>query len=298
MDSGLGEALSLASAATWAVGVILARQLGAHIPPLALALLKNGMVLMVLLPLALLLHGHAWPTMAAAQWAWVLLSGVLGIAVADTLYFRALNELGAGRMGVIGNLYSPSVLLLGYVFLGERLGGWQWLGFALVALGVLLVARPPSQWRTQPRHGVRGVLIGMLSIALMAIAIVMVKQPLEQHSLIWITVLRLLGAVAGLAVLSRLPALRSLVTFDASQVPWPRLWVAALLGQGVSMLLWLGGYKYTSASIAAILNESASVFLVMLGAWWLREPVGRRAWAGVVLTFTGIACMLSGRVTL
>ncbi|KRG69633.1 hypothetical protein ABB29_09195 [Pseudoxanthomonas dokdonensis] len=288
----------MASAATWAVGVILARQLGAHIPPLALALLKNGMVLMVLLPLALLLHGHAWPTMAAAQWAWVLLSGVLGIAVADTLYFRALNELGAGRMGVIGNLYSPSVLLLGYVFLGERLGGWQWLGFALVALGVLLVARPPSQWRTQPRHGVRGVLIGMLSIALMAIAIVMVKQPLEQHSLIWITVLRLLGAVAGLAVLSRLPALRSLVTFDASQVPWPRLWVAALLGQGVSMLLWLGGYKYTSASIAAILNESASVFLVMLGAWWLREPVGRRAWAGVVLTFTGIACMLSGRVTL
>jgi len=295
--AGIGEVLALGSAATWAVGVILARQLGATIPPLSLNLLKNALVLLALAPLVLLGVDGAWPSLPAGELAVVLLSGVLGIAVADTLYFRALNELGAGRMGIIGNLYSPLVLLLGFVFLDERLAWPQWLGFALVAGGVLLVGRPPGQWQTHPRHALRGVLIGMLAIALMAVAIVMVKRTLETQPLLWITLLRLAGAVAGLALVAALPALRPAFKFDARAVPWPRLLIAAWLGQGLSMVLWLGGYKYTSASVAAILNESASVFVVVLAALWLREPLGRRAYAGVMLTFTGIVCMLLGRAS-
>lgn len=294
---GIGEAMALGSAAAWAVGVILARQLGAHLPPLALNLLKNGLVLAVLAPVAVLMYAGAWPALPARDVAIVLASGIIGIALADTLYFRALNELGAGRMGVIGNLYSPLVLVLGFVFLDERLGGAQWLGFALVAMGVLLVSRPPGEWRTHPQHTARGVLLGLLAIALMAVAIVMVKRTLETQPLLWVTLLRLVGAVAGLVLLAALPAMRKRMHFVPRDVPWHRLVLAALIGQGLSMVLWLGGYKYTSASVAAILNECASVFLVMLAALWLREPLGRRAFTGVLLTFTGIACMLLGRAT-
>lgn len=294
---GIGEALALGSAAAWAVGVILARQLGAHLPPLALNLLKNGLVLAVLAPVALFLFAGQRPVLPTGDLLLVLASGVIGIALADTLYFRALNELGAGRMGVIGNLYSPMVLLLGFVFLDERLGALQWAGFALVALGVLLVSRPPGEWKTHPEHTVRGVLMGMLAIALMAVAVVMVKRILEAQPLLWVTLVRLAGAVAGLLALACLPAMRRRMRFDPARVPWRRLVLAALVGQGLSMVLWLGGYKYTSASVAAILNESASVFLVVLAALWLREPLGRRAFAGVLLTFSGIACMLLGRAT-
>ena len=42
---GLGELFSLLSAAVWAVGVILYRQLGASLPPLQLNLVKNLLVL-------------------------------------------------------------------------------------------------------------------------------------------------------------------------------------------------------------------------------------------------------------
>lgn len=295
---GIGEALALASAATWAVGVILARQLGASLPPLALNLLKNGLVLCVLAPVALLVHAGHWPQLPTGDLLLVLLSGVLGIAIADTLYFRALNELGAARMGIIGNLYSPLVLLMGYVWLQERLGPQQWLGFGLVALGVLLVTRPAGGAGPTPAHTVRGVLIGMAAIALMAVAVVMVKRVLEQQPLLWVTLLRLCGAVAGLAAIAWLPAMRRWVAFTPRAVAWPRLLAAALVGQGLSMLCWLGGYKYTSASVAAVLNESASVFLVVLAALWLREPLGRRGIIGVALTFSGIACMLLGRPSL
>lgn len=289
--------MALGSAAAWAVGVILARQLGAHLPPLTLNLLKNGLVLCVLAPVALLLHAGAWPSMPTRDLLVVLASGVIGIALADTLYFRALNELGAGRMGVIGNLYSPLVLLLGFVFLDERLGGMQWLGFALVAAGVWQVSRRSREPPAQPRHTLRGIAMGLLAIALMAVAIVMVKRTLETQPLLWVTVLRLGGAVAGLLFLALLPSMRQRMRFVPANVAWHRLVLAALVGQGLSMVLWLGGYKFTTASVAAILNESASVFLVVLAALWLREPLGRRAFVGVLLTFSGIACMLLGRAT-
>ncbi len=295
MNIGLGEAMALGSAATWAFGVILARQLGSTLPPATLNLFKNGLVLMVLTPLALISTHGQLPSLTSPQWVLSLISGVMGIAIADTLYFRALNELGAGRMGVVGNLYSPLVLVLGFVFLGERLGAWQWLGFALVAGGVVLVARPPKQWQTHSTHTLRGVVIGLVSIALMAISIVMLKHVLEAQPLLWITLLRLAGAVSGLLLLAAWPRMRRHFRFVAAAVPWPRLVVAALCGQGLSMVLWLGGYKYAPAAVAAILNESASVFLVILGGLWLREPLGRRAVAGVALTFTGIACMLAAR---
>jgi drug/metabolite transporter (DMT)-like permease len=294
---GIGEAMALGSAAAWAVGVILARQLGVHLPPLTLNLLKNGLVLCVLAPVALLLYAGAWPVMPVRDMLIVLASGVIGIALADTLYFRALNELGAGRMGVIGNLYSPLVLLLGFVFLDERLGGMQWLGFALVAGGVLLVSIPARGQAARPQHTLRGILLGLLAIALMAVAIVMVKRTLETQPLLWVTLLRLCGAMAGLLFLASLPPMRQRMRFVPRDVAWHRLVLAALVGQGLSMVLWLGGYKFTSASVAAILNESASVFLVVLAALWLREPMGRRAFVGVLLTFSGIACMLLGRAT-
>jgi drug/metabolite transporter (DMT)-like permease len=143
MIIGLGEALSLGCALTWAVGVIIYKRLGEQLPPLKLCLLKNLIVLALVaatvavlaspLAPALGLRRLPMPAMDASSVVLALASGVIGIAVADTLYLRALNVLGAGRMGVVGNLFSPFVILLSVAFLGEQLGPcsgpaspWSW----------------------------------------------------------------------------------------------------------------------------------------------------------------------------
>ena len=125
---------AIASALAWAVGVMLYRQLGASLPPLQLNFTKNLMVLAMLLPAIPMLHGFEVPTFSTLQLAAAIGSGMLGIGIADTLYFRALNELGAGRMGVLGNFYSPFVIVLSFLFLDERLLPLQLAGFALVSV--------------------------------------------------------------------------------------------------------------------------------------------------------------------
>lgn len=291
MNIGLGEILSIGSAACWALGVIFYKQLGDRLPPVALNLLKNGIVTALMLPTVVVVHGIGIPRFEGWTLALSVLSGILGISVADTLYFKALNTLGAGRIGVLGNLFSPFVILLSFLFLGERLTLLQFGGFGLVMFGVALVNQrrideplPAAQLR-------RGLLIGVAAIALNAAGIVMIKPVLEREPFFWVALLRMLAALLPMLWLAqllpahhRVPPLRS--------IPWRLLIVAAVLGQFVAMLLWLGGYKYTSASVASVLNETASIFILLFAWLLLKEPLGRRKLVGVAFTFCGVAVML------
>jgi len=217
---------------------------------------------------------------------------VLGIGIADTLYFRALNELGAGRMGVLGNFYSPFVIVLSFLFLDERLKPLQFVGFALVSLGVWVAAWPRRGAAPRPAHVVRGFGFALLAIVLMAVAIVLVKRVLEAQPLLWVTGWRMAGALLGMAVIALLRGEARYLAPPTAGMPWARLVLAAFLGQFLAMVLWLAGYKYTQASVAAILNETASVFILVLAAVWLKEPLTRRAAIGVGLTLGGVSVML------
>lgn len=289
---GLGEALAVLSALAWSAGVIIYKRLGETIAPTRLNLLKNVLVLSFLLP-TLFLFGGPLPDMVRSDVLIALGSGAIGIAVADTMYFTALNQLGAARMGILGNFYSPFVILLSFLFLGERLGPLQMVGFVLVSSGVLVVGARSASEPAQRQALRRGLALGIGAIALMALAIVLVKRILETQPLIWIVALRLCGGLAGLLLIfawrrqSPWPA-------AAERVPinWPILLFGAFVGQYLSMLFWLGGYKYTSASVAAILNETTSIFIVLLAAIFLHEALNRRKVLGVMLTVSGVACML------
>jgi len=290
---GIGEACSIGAAISWAGGVIVYKRLGETLSPLTLNLAKNVLVLGMIAPTVLLVHGQQIPALPASAIALSLVSGVLGIALADTLYFRALNTLGAGRMGIVGNFYSPFVIVLSFVLLGERLNGLQLAGFALVSGGVLIVSSHDPHKRLSRAELRRGAMLGVTAVLLMASAIVMVKRILEVQPLLWIVLLRLIGGVVGMLVLFAWRREPLPIPGRGIHLRWPLLVLAAFLGQYVSMVLWMAGYKYTEASVAAVLNETASVFIVLLAALFLREGLDARRLAGVTCTLSGVACMLA-----
>lgn len=295
MSTGFGELCSILSALCWAIGLMFYRQLGATLPPLQLNFLKNLLVLGMLLPAIPLLHGFDVPQFSAWQAFAAIASGVIGIGIADTLYFRALNELGAGRMGVLGNFYSPFVIVLSFLFLDESLSPLQLIGFVLVSLGVWIAAWPRAGSEPRPAHAVRGFGFAMLAIVLMAISIILVKRVLEQQPLLWVTGLRMVGAIAGMAAIAWFRGEFAHLAPPTVGMPWRRLVFAAFIGQFLAMVLWLAGYKYTLASVAAILNETASIFILLLAAIWLKEKLTRRAIIGVGLTLSGVSVMLMVR---
>lgn len=312
MSFGFGEFYSLACALAWAIAVILFKKSGESLPPVGLNLFKNVVGLLLMAVTVLAVSGSAPPELPATVVALALFSGLLGIGAGDTLYFRALNVIGASRMGIAQTLYSPFVIVLSSLFLAERLGLWQLLGVVLVLVGITLVnyAVPStsagdknSSSRTPASRDVvvdarairRGVIHAAASVFLMALGVVIAKPLLERYDFLWIVGLRIAGGTLGLLLLVALRGQTAKVWDSFRTVRhWPHIIAGSIMGTYISMLLWLAGYKYTSASVASVLNEMAAVFILILAAIFLHDRLKRAQLAGAALAISGVLLVVTG----
>jgi len=98
-------------------------------------------VIMVTLALILLATGQfqAPGTVSPRTYLFLLLSG-LATGASWICYFRALKIGEAAKVAPIDKLSVVLVAIFGVIFLGERLSTPNWLGIALIAVGVVLVA--------------------------------------------------------------------------------------------------------------------------------------------------------------
>jgi len=293
MAIGWGEFYALASAFCWALAIIFFRRCGDALPPFELNLFKNFLGFLLILPTLALVEGLTLPEYSLTEAGIAIVSGFLGIAVADTWYLRALSLMGASRTGIVASLLSPFVILLSFLFLGETLHGWQLVGFALVMSGILMVTWRQNSRDVDAAHLGRGVFYGIGAVFLMAVGVVMVKEILETRSFFWTTGLRLAGGLSGMLFYMVLRG-RTAVVVERfkNPLPWKYIVPASILGAYVSMMMWLAGYKLIPASEASVLNETANAWIVFLAWLMLGETIGYRKVAGILLTSIGVIVML------
>jgi len=290
---GWGEFFALSSALSWALAVILFRKAGDALPAFELNLFKNGLGFALVFPTLLLVEGLHVPDFPLEEIGLALLSGYIGIAVADTWYLRALHMMGASRTGIAASLLSPFVILLSVLFLGESLRSWQIAGFVLVMAGILLVNWKVHRREVDAEHIRKGVIYGIGAVFLAAVGIVMVKEILETRSFMWTTQIRLAGGVLGMLVSILLRGRTAgIIQSFRKPLPWKYIVAASVLSTYIAMIMWLAGYKLIPASVASVLNESATAWIVFLAWLMLGESLGMRKLAGLALTSAGVIIML------
>ncbi len=286
----LGEILALLSAAAWAGAVILFRISGKRVSPVPLNLFKNVIALGIFLLVMPALGKPILPAATAGRYGLLLASGILGIAVSDTLFLAALNILGAGLTAIVDCFYSPFIIILSYFFLGERLRGWQIAGVLLIIAAVLTVARKSGEENGHIRRPdlVRGIVLGILAMLFVAVSIVIIKPILPETEVFWATGVRLAGGILGLLVV--LPFHPQRKTFlkpllDLSN--WKAMIPGSILGSFLSLVFWIGGMKFSLASVAAVLNQMNTIFIFILAVVFLKEKATAWKVAAVVMAFVG-----------
>ena len=290
---GWGEIFALSSAVTWALAVILMRRSGETLPAFELNLFKNCFGFLLFIPTILLVDGLKPPVYSTNDLIVVLASGLIGIAVADTWYLKALNLIGASRTGIVSSLFSPFVILLSAVYLGERLLPWQWLGFVFVMAGVLLVTWRANRSVVEVADVKKGVAYAVGAVFMMAVGIVMVKQILETSPFLWTVELRFAGGVAGMFIfiLAR-NQWQSVKQHFLKPQPWGTIILASFFGAYLALLLWMAGYKLVDASVASVLNATNVAFIVFLAWLMLGERINGRKLVGLGLTLGGVIIMM------
>ncbi len=153
---------------------------------------------------------------------------------------------------------------------------------------VLTLSKEGKIEKLDRRDLAAGILYGMLAMFFVALGIVMVKPVLGSVSVFWATFVRIAGGAIALAVL--VPFLRNRRAIIAplfERRNWPALVPAAFFGSYLSLILWMGGMKYAKASVAAVLNQLNTIFIVIIAAIFLKERLTGWKVLAVALALVG-----------
>lgn len=287
---GIGELYALICALCWALAVILFKHAGNSLTAHGLNLTKNLIGFSLLLPTALLFEGLDFPELEATDWMIVIASGYFGVAVADTWFLQALRNLGAGRTAIVASLYSPFVVILSIFFLGEVLLGWQWFGFILVLIGILIVTYQKSYQAIEAKLLLKGSLYAAASVFVTAASVVAMKPILSNDGFFWLVSLRMLAGIIGMLIYLALSQKLVPVVGDLlhKQHKWLTIVGASVFGTYLAILFWLAGFKYADASVASVLNETSNVMIVIFAWLLLKEALTTSKVVGALCTFLGV----------
>jgi drug/metabolite transporter (DMT)-like permease len=290
-----GEIISLATALVWAFAVIMFKKSGESVHPLVLNLFKNVFALILFVPTLMVWRQPFFHPAPVSDYALLILSGALGIGLADTMFFKSLNYLGAGLSAVVDCLYSPFVIILALIFLGEKLTPVQGAGAALIILAIIFVACTGSHKHLSGAELLKGIAWGVASMAVTASAIVIAKPLLDRSPVLWVTLTRLYG---GVLILPFLLVLSADIRANARSVfvihKWRYTIIGSFLGTYIAMLLWITGMKFTQASIASAINQTSNIFIFIFAAVLLKEPLTRQRVLSLLLAISGVFLITFG----
>lgn len=233
----------------------------------------------------------------------IMLSGLLGIFIGDTMLFSAVHRLGPRRTGVLFATNAPMSILLGWLFLGENLSFSQLFACSLVLTGVviaILFGRRNSlhAWEQTKGKLSIGILLA-LGAALGQASGALLSKPalLDGADPIAVSALRVgtgaLALILAYGIFYRHKRPVGAIPFgQLTRVDFMGIATLATIGMviGMSVLVWGVG----NANVGIVTTLSAVVPVLILPGLWLttgqRPALG--AWVGAFFVVAGAALII------
>ena len=137
----VGNLLQLASAVCWGACLTISVRVIRTEGVLGFVTMASLIGTAMLFPLGFLEHGYRdLPAWAPEAWRAIAVLGLISTVVAFLIFFWAVRRFGAGLAAMISYLAPVAALILAFAVLGERALPLQFVGAAVILLGVRLAA--------------------------------------------------------------------------------------------------------------------------------------------------------------
>lgn len=275
-----GSLLALAGAALFSTKAVFVKTLYGSTPVDPLTLLALRMLFAA--PCYLfLLASRPHPRLRWKDWGWMALLGVLGYYLSLLLDFEGLRYVSASLERLLLYLYPSFVLLIGWKFLGTKVGRRQLAAVALCYAGIAAA----TTGETGDLH-VAGMLFILGSAVLYAVYIAGSGRLIPRTGALHFTCYTILFATVA-------------VTVHWLAVPSPEGWHAdgkvfwmsglmAIAGTVLPSLLTAEAVKRAGAGQTAIVSGAGPVCTMFLSAFFLDEAITWQGLAGTALVIAGI----------
>lgn len=297
MNNYLGEIAALATAVCWTVTAMAFESAGKRVGALSLNLIRLVIGLVFLSIYNTIVNGEFFPTATNYQWFWLALSGLIGFVLGDLFLFRAFIMIGARISMLIMALVPPIAALIGWITLGEKLSGVEFLGMGITLSGIVLVMSS----KLEINKGALGkslkmgpFLLGSL-LALggavgQAAGLVLSKKGMQDMDPFSATQIRIMTGVVGFAIVitifkrwkhlfGALKDLRAMKFMTLGSFTGP------FLGVSLSLL----AVQHTDTGIAATLMALTPVMIIPLAIMMKKEKVSAIEIIGALVSVGGVA---------
>ncbi|MGD9099795.1 MAG: DMT family transporter [Anaerolineae bacterium] len=293
----MGEIAALGTALSWSFTSIQFTLAGRRVGSQAVNRTRLVLALLYLSLAHLLLEGELWPIHAEAfRWAWLGVSGVVGLVLGDACLFQSFVLIGPRRAMLLMTLAPVIGALLAWVWLGETL---QPVEIGAVALTIGGVAWVVSERQAAPaqeapagdrRQYTLGVLLGIGGATGQALGLVLSKKGLsDDFSSLSATLIRMLVAVVAiwLFALVQRQAGETLGALRDKKALWFTAG-GAFTGPFVGVWLSMVAVQHAHVGIASALMASSPIALIPLSYWIFDERISPRSVGGTIVALVGV----------
>lgn len=286
----LGIIVALLSAASWAFATVVFDRIGKVVPYVGITFLKG--IFSIILMIVLLIFTGGLYEIGIWEFSFLALSGIIGISVGDSLFFKSLQDLGAKVQVIFFLLGQIFTMILSLLLLGELLSLEQYIGAIILLTGIVVVI-----WGKQENHPnkIRGIVCGLLSILCFSVSAIMVKMAIADVEVVTATFYRMaFGTIftLGFGVMGK-------------QLP---SWVKPLRDKQLLALFILnvfvityGGFllsmvaiKLISVSLVSVLGTTEPIFVLLFAYLINKEKITKQEVIGTIITLVGLFIIING----
>jgi drug/metabolite transporter (DMT)-like permease len=250
--------------------------------------LSNGVNVVILGALAMF---QTWPAWSLPGFVALIAGGIVGAYAGRSSNLKAVRLIGPSRANAFLTANPIVAAIGGWFFLDERLGVQEFMGGALVILGLLWLilsrSSPASEANAPPT---KGYLWAIAAPVFFGSAFVVRKWGLELFP--GAVIGAFIGAVAAFVVVTALDLRggKLVTTVKANFKPFAWWYLAAGIFTTLALLSQFNAFDYLPAWVVGILQGTQGMFTLLLGWIFLRqeERIDRTLIGSILLVMVGV----------
>ncbi|NIO39844.1 MAG: EamA family transporter [Burkholderiales bacterium] len=272
---------------SWAGNWVIGRAMRNDIGPVAMGFWRWFLALALILPFCSNELRAKWHVVRVNWWRLSMLGALGGVAM-NTLVYVGLQHAETTNSALLNSVVPIYIVVISWLFLGERITLRQGVGIMLSVSGVIVIAtrgHPLSLFNITINIGEVWIVFAML---LWAIYTVLLRWRPRELSAIAFLAAMLLCSLPGLLPFYGWELYRR-GSFEMSLPTLATLAYYASVPSVIGYLMWNRGVAQVGANRAGLIQHLLPIFTVVLAVIFLDEKLYAFHYVGTLCVFGGIA---------
>ena len=284
--------LALLAALSWSIASLISTDVSRKLGGIGFNRIRLLIVSLMLISYTFI--DNSWQTISLNYLNTIIISGIIGVFIGDTLLFSALQKIGPRRNNILFSLAAPFTVILNIIVLKNLMQIIEIIGCLMVFIGVVIAIsygenkKNIHRWEIIEGSIKIGIILGVFAALCQAIGLIMMKPILDSGA----------DPIASAAIRTSISAfllsftffyksnLRNLKNIITLDIIFKTI-ISGFLGMALGMSLLLISLKNADAGIVATLSSTSPIMVLFL-IWLITKKIPTiGAWIGTVIAIFG-----------